>query len=294
MEVLPGCGRFGVWMIWPARPRACAAGCRGVGVAVVLTVAAACVIVPGAQALDVTTEIAVQANTGVLWTWTAAGAADTGLGMKRGTSPSVDAFGVGSDHLVVFQANTGDLWTTGSGGHGDSGLGMAAGTSPAVNRYGVIALQANTGDLWNIDPVPVALSNYGLPEGMAAGTSPSIDSYGGISFQASGGLLSGWPIDDGSNLTMAAGTSPSGNDEGYGAAQGSNGDLWTGVSDYTDQQLAMAAGTSPAVNDVGFVGDGLYRRGRVSGQQRRSVDHGIPWHRRRSPEDDAGYQPEHR
>ena len=231
-------------------------GCRGVGVAVVLALAAACVIVPGAQALDVTTEIAVQANTGVLWTWTAAGAADTGLGMKRGTSPSVDPFGVGSDHLVVFQANTGDLWTTGSGGHGDSGVGMAAGTSPAVNRYGVIAFQANTGVLWNVDPVPEALSNYGLAEGMAAGTSPYIDSYGGISFQASGGLLSGWPIDDGSNLTMAAGTSPSGNDEGYGAAQGSNGDLWTGVSDYTDQQLAMAAGTSPAVNDVGFVGDG--------------------------------------
>jgi hypothetical protein len=99
---------------------------RGVGVTAVVTLAAACGLAPAAQALDRTTEIAVQANTGILWTWTIAGAADTGLGMMRGTSPSVDPFGVGSNHLVVFQANTGDLWTTGSGGHGDTGLGMLA------------------------------------------------------------------------------------------------------------------------------------------------------------------------
>ena len=126
---------------------------RGVGVTAVVTLAAACELAPAAQALDRTTEIAGQANTGILWTWTIAGAADTGLGMMRGTSPSVDPFGVGSNHLVVFQANTGDLWTTGSGGHGDTGFGMLAGTSPAVNRYGAIAFQANTGHLWLIDPL---------------------------------------------------------------------------------------------------------------------------------------------
>ena len=59
-------------------------------VALVAALAAAWVSVPAAQALSQVTEIAFQANTGSLWTWTLLGGArDTGLGMMPGTSPSV-------------------------------------------------------------------------------------------------------------------------------------------------------------------------------------------------------------
>ncbi|HEY0994267.1 MAG TPA: hypothetical protein VGD80_44735 [Kofleriaceae bacterium] len=61
-----------------------------------------------------------------------AGTADTGLGMRGGTSPSIKARAGGSYNLV-FQANTGNLWTAGATGTGDLGLGMATGTSPATN-----------------------------------------------------------------------------------------------------------------------------------------------------------------
>jgi hypothetical protein len=79
-------------------------------------------------------EIAFQANTGDLWTWTIGNpGSNTGLGMQAGSNPSVTAVaGIGSNHEIAFQANNGDLWTTGAFGQGDTGLGMAGGTSPSV------------------------------------------------------------------------------------------------------------------------------------------------------------------
>ena len=101
--------------------------------------------------------------------------------------------------------------------------GWLAGTSPAVNRYGAIAFQANTGHLWLIDPL---LGPDDTFESMMAGTSPTIDLGGRILIQDSEGFFNGYP-DIGSGTIMAAGTSPSGNDQDYSAYQGNNGDLWT-------------------------------------------------------------------
>jgi hypothetical protein len=60
-------------------------------------------------------QIAFQANTGDLWTFTASdpGSA-TPYGLMAGTSPSVaPVASLGSNHEIAFQANTGHLWTTG-------------------------------------------------------------------------------------------------------------------------------------------------------------------------------------
>src|SRR4051812_21410291 len=79
----------------------------------------------GAHAWSLNTQIAAQANTGSLWTWTLQnGGRDLRLGMMSGTSPSVAPMsGIGSDHPIAFQANTGSLWTTGAFGRGDNGMG---------------------------------------------------------------------------------------------------------------------------------------------------------------------------
>jgi hypothetical protein len=74
---------------------------------VVAAVAAAGVSAAPAQAMPQDTEIVFQANTGILWTWTQSGVGNTGMGMMRGTSPSVDPSGVGSNREIAFQANTG-------------------------------------------------------------------------------------------------------------------------------------------------------------------------------------------
>jgi len=73
-------------------------------------------------------EIAFQANTGYLWTWTPSGGGhDTGLKMAAGTSPSIDSYGD-----IAFQGPHGNLWVTGPGGTYNLGLGMAKGTSPSI------------------------------------------------------------------------------------------------------------------------------------------------------------------
>jgi hypothetical protein len=103
-----------------------------VAVAVVV-VLALCVGVPAARALTLNTEIAFQANTGELWTWSInKQPSGTGLGMAAGTSPSVASLsGLGlANHEIAFQANTGDLWTIGPFGQGDTGLGDGGGYQP--------------------------------------------------------------------------------------------------------------------------------------------------------------------
>jgi hypothetical protein len=122
---------------------------RRAAVAIVAATAATCVSVPAAQAWPTTMQIAFQANTGDLWTFTASdpGSA-TPYGLMAGTNPSVaPVAGLGSNHEIAFQANTGYLWTAGAGGQGATPYGTMAGTSPSINKYGNIAFQANTGHL---------------------------------------------------------------------------------------------------------------------------------------------------
>jgi hypothetical protein len=73
-------------------------------VAVVVALAAVCVMVPAAQAQP---QIALQGSNGNLWIsdpWT--GVKDLTAGMAPGTSPSINNWGE-----IAFQANTNSLWT---------------------------------------------------------------------------------------------------------------------------------------------------------------------------------------
>jgi Ca2+-binding RTX toxin-like protein len=238
---------------------AVAARVRGVwGRAVVafgVALAAAGVCVPAAQAWSTNMEIAFQADTGYLWTWTIDNpGSNTGMGMMAGTNPSVAPLsGSGSNHEIVFQANTGYLWTTGAGGHGPTPYGMAAGTSPSIGGS-EIAFQANTGDLWTVGTG--GQGDTGL--GMMAGTSPSI-AGSLVAFVANTGVL--WKAspsgNSGSGYTALAGTSPSVNANGDFAIQADPyqsgvGDLLDGTfGQLTDLLNEMASGTSPSINDQG-------------------------------------------
>jgi Ca2+-binding RTX toxin-like protein len=223
-------------------------------VAIVVALAAACVCVPAAQAWSNTMQIAFQADTGDLWTWTIGDpGSNTGLGMRAGTNPSVTpSASSGSNHQIAFQANTGALWTASASGVSNTGLGMAAGTSPSIDGSGV-AFQANTGNLWTVKAGGVWSAT---PFGMVAGTSPSRAAVGDVAFQAKGGNL--WYLDEGdTGVGMKAGTSPSLNDNPATqvAFQGSNGNLFAGtvstnlVLGPPDLHLGMKAGTSPSIND---------------------------------------------
>ncbi len=169
-------------------------------------------------------EVAFQANTGVLWTYTSTGvASNVALSMAAGTSPSITTL-AGGRIIIAFQANTGSLSTSQGAGHvsRNLSLGMAPGTSPSIASLPtagyVIAFQANTGDLWVVNSATGVTADQGL--GMAAGTDPNIAA-------ASGG--------------------------GFGVAfQANTGSLWTMISGVggRDQKLAMAAGTNPAIVSV--------------------------------------------
>ena len=236
-------------------------------VAFVVVLAAACVSVPAAQALSQVTEIAFQANTGNLWTYTVGDpGSNIGMGMMAGTSPSVAPLsGIGSNHEIAFQANTSNLWTTGAFGQGPTPYGLAAGTSPSIGGS-ELAFQADGGYLWIIGSNATGGGDTGL--GMMAGTSPSMDGSH-IAFQANTGALGGdegirgiVPVTDGN--FMAAGTSPSVNANDVVAVQESplycsncGGNLVVGQVDFADDfvdtatytQLGMMAGTSPSIND---------------------------------------------
>jgi hypothetical protein len=226
------------------------------GVAIVVALAAACVSVPGAQAISPNVEVAYQLTNGHLFT---SAAGDTGLGMMAGTSPSVDPVAIGSlpinKHQVAFQANTGNLWVIGPQSPGDGGLGMAAGTSPSIDSFNA-AFQANTGNLYVIGPnAPSNGADLGIV--MMPGTSPTINRNGDFAAQDSDGDLE---LSSGITTfaSMMAGTSPNINENGQIAFQGSNGNLWTGNGvpragpvAFSDTGLGMKAGTSPSINDNG-------------------------------------------
>jgi Ca2+-binding RTX toxin-like protein len=268
-----GVGRWGAlgWSRWRRRCRRRRPRVWGRAVvAVVVALAAVCVMVPAAQAQP---QIALQGSNGNLWIsdpWT--GVKDLTAGMAPGTSPSINNWGE-----IAFQANTGTLQTNKTG---DLRLGMMPGTSPSIDddccaltgKGGQIVFQANTGDLWQ---VAGESNNNSWNLGMMAGTSPSIghetantgtlDNY--VAFQPNTSDL--WnltfPTDTGG--VMAAGTSPSINDSGNVAFQGSNGSLWLQTRDdeghakVQDQNAGMAAGTSPStglrtspsINDYGVI-----------------------------------------
>jgi CHAP domain len=207
-------------------------------------------------------ETAFQANTGDQWIYTPTntGDRDTGLGMAKGTSPSIAPDSSGGFE-TAFQANTGDLWiyTPTDTGNRDTGLGMAAGTSPSIadsSSEFETAFQANTGALWLDTPS----GNVDTDLGMASGTSPAIaDSPSGFetAFQANTGDL--WlytPTNAGdrdTGLGMAPGTSPAIAPDGSGfevAFQANTGALWLDTpTGNVDTGLGMAPGTSPSIVD---------------------------------------------
>ena len=85
---------------------------------------------PSIAAMGSAFEVAFQANTGDLYTYSStSGAANLEQGMKAGTSPSIAA--VTGGYEIAFQANTGDLIAVGPKNYA-TGLGMMAGTSPAI------------------------------------------------------------------------------------------------------------------------------------------------------------------
>ncbi|MER5638878.1 hypothetical protein ABT095_18180 [Kitasatospora sp. NPDC002227] len=123
-------------------------------------------------------QAAYQGTNGDLWVVAPSGAAaDTGLGMAAGTSPSLTATGPDT-YTVAFQANNSVLWTYSPATGGRStGFGMAAGSSPAVTftSAGVaIAYADQNGNLDVIDPVS-GWGGLGTPHApVAPGTSPAI------------------------------------------------------------------------------------------------------------------------
>lgn len=161
-------------------------------------------------------QTAFQANTGSLWADGNLGAANFGLGMMPGTSPSVTAL-AGGGYQIAFQANTGSLWTAGSLGTRDLQAGMMAGTSPSITALPdggyEIAFQANTGSLWTTGTT----GSQDWQMGMMAGTSPSIGFVPQkgviVAFQANTRQL--WLVGPGADYPgstyepMAPGTSPS-------------------------------------------------------------------------------------
>jgi hypothetical protein len=205
--------------------------------------------------------IAVQANTGFLWTYSSLhGAANLGLGMKAGTSPSIAVLR-GGGYQIAFQANTGDLWVTGAAGTVNTHLGMMPGTSPSIAASAGggyrVAFQANTGFLWTFSS-PGGNANLGL--GMKAGTSPSIAALRGggyqIAFQANTGDLwvTGGAGTVNTHLGMMAGTSPgtaASSSGGYRVAfEANTAFLWTFSSPGGNANLGqgMKVGTSPAIS----------------------------------------------
>ena len=238
----------------------------------------------GGTSAPVSSVVAFQANSGLLWTWSgSAGSVGVGsnakLSVRAGTSPAVAVLS-GGKYAVAYQAPDGELWTwvgnaNGSGGSASAAhLSMIAGTSPSIAAVGgkvVVAFQANVGRLWTWSGAPGTVGvGADSKLGMKAGTSPSVTVVGGkaaVAFQANTGGLWTWSgapatVGVGTNvkLGMKAGTSPSITAVGGQAAvafQANTGSLWTwagtpgtvGVG--TNVKLGMKAGTSPSITAVG-------------------------------------------
>lgn len=202
-------------------------------------------------------EVALQTNTGELWTLGWRESKDWNAGMKAGTSPAIAAL-PGDGYEVAFQTNTGELWTVGHAGNKDWDAGMAPGTSPSICALAgggyQVAFQTNTGELWSVG----WQENKDWNAGMAPGTSPSITCLPGggyeIAIQTNTGEL--WTLGNAGskdwNAGMKAGTSPAiaalaGG--GYEVAfQTNTGELWTvGNAGDKDWNAGMAPGTSPSI-----------------------------------------------
>ena len=202
-------------------------------------------------------EVAFQASTANLWTTGSYGSRDWGLGMMRGTSPSIAALRDGG-YEMALQANTGSLWVAGAAGTRDLGLGMMGGTSPSIAALAgggyEVAFQADTGSLWVAGSA--GTGDQGLP--MMPGSSPSITplprSDYEVAFQANTANL--WATgSEGMNNWgpgMMPGASPSITGllpHGYEVAfQASTTNLRTAGSNGTgDWGLGMMPGTSPSI-----------------------------------------------
>ena len=128
----------------------------------------------GGTAASAGYEEAFQANTGNLFTYADAGAANLGQGMMPGTSPSIARL-AGGGYEMAFQANTGELFVYGDAGGGNTHQGMMSGTSPSIAASPgggfQVAFQANTGNLYRYSSTSGPAN---LGQGMLRGTSPGI------------------------------------------------------------------------------------------------------------------------
>jgi hypothetical protein len=199
-------------------------------------------------------QTAFEGSNGDLWLAGHMRTGDQGLGMARGTSPTIAALS-SSTYQAAFQANTGSLWITGALGTGDQHMAMWPGTSPAIiavpGGYEV-AFEGSNGDLWLAGTLGTGDQGFG----MAHGTSPAITAVPGgyqAAFQANTGSLwtTGALGTGDQHMAMWPGTSPSitATSGGYEVAtEGSNGHLWLAGNLATgDQGFGMVGGTSPAI-----------------------------------------------
>jgi len=161
-------------------------------------------------------QVAVQANTGDLWSVGTIGTKSWNVGMKAGSSPSITALPAGGYEIAV-QTNGSQLWTTSNtGATTNTQQGMAGATSPSIAALAgggwETAFQANTGGLITVGTAGNKVWNAG----MKAGTSPSITAVAGGGYET--------------------------------AIQINTGDLWTlGSAGDRDWGLGLAPTTSPAI-----------------------------------------------
>lgn len=216
-------------------------------------------VVPPPSPIPDNDTVAVQANTGSMFSVGPAGARDHQLGMKAGTSPSVAKLTSGVNAFAVH-ANTGGLWTVDASGTYNRQLGMMSGTSPAItalNNGGYrVAVQANTGNLWSYGSAGAT----DMKLAMWPGTSPAIATLANgetiIAFHANTGSL--WTIGPEGirdwEQGMMPGTSPAVTAFGNAyqlAFQANTGSLFcVGAAGNKDWQVGMMNGTSPSITTL--------------------------------------------
>ena len=161
--------------------------------------------------------IAIQANTGVLWTWVTPNVAQNlHLAMKAGTSPSIAGLAAGG-YEIAYQGSDGSLHVYSSITNVASSLhlGMRPSTSPSITALPAggfaVAMQSADKDLWTWTS---GVGAQDLSTALRAGTSPSIavtaTGYEVAAIGSSGALL--LVTDSGAkntHITPYAGSSPS-------------------------------------------------------------------------------------
>jgi hypothetical protein len=210
-------------------------------------------------------DIAFQAVTGELWTYSNGVGRSTGLPMKHGTSPRGTA-AVGDE--IAFQGYDGTLWTYRNGAGHSTGLAMRPATSPDVMPDAAggfwIAYQADTSELRVVSPTGQVTSTG---RRMRSGASPILatntsgEPY--VAFQADTGQL--WLVDvtgagASTGQAMFPGTNPAliRNDflywQGFTIAwEAPNGEYWAGFVGINGPTFPfpshrfMRPGTSPSI-----------------------------------------------